>query len=91
MRIYYSAKFEREYRRLPLEIKLLAEEKEKMFRNDPFDPRLHTHKLHGGLKDYWAFQLDQRHRVIFGFAKERVVWFHAVGDHSIYKWSIEFK
>ena len=85
MRIYYSSKFEREYKGLPEGIKKIAEEKENMFRKKPFDPRLDTHKLHGRFKEYWAFSIDNKYRIIFEFAEKDVIWFHSVGDHSIYQ------
>jgi addiction module RelE/StbE family toxin len=85
MRIYYSSKFEWEYKRLPEFVQKLAEEKEPIFRNDPFDPRLNTHKLGGRLKGYWAFWLDQKYRIIFEFVEKNTVWFHSMGDHSIYR------
>lgn len=85
MRIYYSSKFEKEYRKLPENIKIIAEEKEKIFRSDPFDPRLNTHKLHGHLQEYWAFSVGIKYRIIFEFADEDIIWFHSIGDHSIYQ------
>lgn len=85
MQIFYSTKFKREYKKLPLPIKRLAEEKELLFRKNPFDKRLDTHKLHGRLHGYWAFWIDQKYRVIFEFTKKNVAWFHSVGDHSIYR------
>lgn len=84
MQIYYSSKFKREYKKLPKPVKVLAEVKEQVFREDPFDTRLDTHKLHGRLREFWSFSVDNRFRIIFEFAKEDVVWFHSVGDHSIY-------
>lgn len=85
MRIYYSSKFEREYKKLPKEIKKLAEEKEAIFRENPFDPQLNTHKLHGHLKEYWVFSANNKYRIIFTFVKKDTVWFHSVGDHSVYQ------
>ncbi|KKS37726.1 MAG: hypothetical protein A3G49_05785 [Candidatus Sungbacteria bacterium RIFCSPLOWO2_12_FULL_41_11] len=85
MRIYYSSKFEREYKGLPKEIKKIAEEKEGIFRKKPFDPGLDTHKLHGRFKEYWAFSIDNKYRIIFEFAEKDVIWFHSIGDHSIYQ------
>lgn len=85
MQIIYSPKFAKEYRKLPLPIKKLAEQKEKVFRKDPFDPRLHTHKLTGRLRDFWAFSIDYSHRIIFEFAEADIVYFHSVGSHDIYK------
>lgn len=85
MQIYYSSKFEREYKKLPKEIKKLAEEKEVVFRKNPFDSKLNTHKLHGRLKEYWAFSINDKYRIIFDLVKKDTVWFHSVGDHSLYK------
>lgn len=85
MRIYYSSKFKREYKRLPKKIKIIAEEKELVFRTNPFEPRLNTHKLSGRFKEYWAFSVDEKYRIIFEFAEKDIIWFHSVGDHSIYQ------
>ena len=84
MRIFYSSKFEREYKRLPLRVKEKAEKLETLFRADPFDTKLKTHKLHGKLAGYSAFWIDRKYRIIFEFVDDEVVWFHAIGDHSIY-------
>ena len=64
--------------------KQLAEEKELLFRKNPFDDRLGTHKLHGRLKGLWAFWIGGKYRIIFEFAKKNIIWFHSVGDHSMY-------
>lgn len=85
MRIYYSSKFKQEYTKLSKEIKKFAEEKETIFKKNPFDSTLNTHKLHGRLKEYWAFSIDHTYRIIFEFAKKDIIWFHSVGDHSIYQ------
>jgi len=85
MKISYSSKFEREYRKLPLSIKRTAEKQEDIFRADPFDMRLKTHKLKGRLKDFWSFSIDSRYRIIFEFISKQEVWFHSVGTHAIYK------
>ena len=84
MKIYYSSRFERKYRKLPLKIKILAEKKEKIFRQNPFDSRLRTHKLKGRLKDFWSFSIDDSYRIICEFVEEDIVWFHLVGTHDIY-------
>lgn len=84
MTIYYSSKFAQAYKKLPTVIKKRAEISEKLFRENPFHPKLKTHKLSGPLKKYWAFSIDKRHRIIFEFHTKEVIWFHSVGDHSIY-------
>lgn len=85
MKIYYSSKFAKEYKKLPREIKLKAEEKELLFRKNPHDSRLKTHRLKGILKEYWAFSINFQYRVIFEFREKEVVWFHSVGTHEIYQ------
>jgi len=85
MKIYYSSKFAREYKKLAKSIKKTAQEKEKIFRADPFDSRLKTHKLKGSLAGFWSFSINDRYRIVFEFADKETVWFHSAGDHSIYK------
>jgi len=84
MRIYYSTKFRREYKKLPKPIKILAESKESIFRTNTFDKRLDTHRLHGRLREFWSFSIDGKYRIIFEFTEKDVIWFHSVGGHSIY-------
>jgi len=84
MIIIYTSKFEKEYRNLPQDIKDLAMEKESVFRNNPFDRSLSTHKLNGKLKNYWAWSIDYRYRVIFWFKNKKEIWFLSVGLHDIY-------
>ncbi len=85
MKIIYSSKFAKEYKRLPLKIKKTAEKKENIFRKDPFESSLKTHKLTGKLKEYYSFSIDYQYRIIFEFVKKDIIWFHSVGTHEIYK------
>ena len=85
MMIFYSSKFSREYEKLPDELKIKAKEKEKIFRQDPFDQRLETHKLHGKFKDCWAFTIVGKYRIMFKFLGKGQTDFINIGDHDIYK------
>lgn len=85
MQVFYSSKFRREYKTLPKHIKKSAEEREVVFRRNPFDAKLNTHKLSGRFDEFWAFSIGQKYRIIFEFHKKNIVWFHSVGDHSIYQ------
>lgn len=84
MQIFYSSTFEKQYRKLPQFLKDTAEEKERVFRSDPFDTSLKTHKLHGKLNKYYAFSLNNKYRIIFDFDDKNNVRFHNVGTHDIY-------
>lgn len=85
MRIIYSPRFASEYRKLPQEVRIKAEAQEQIFRANPFDVRLRTHKLQGRLSDLWAWSVDYRYRIVFEFIEGDRVVFHLIGDHSIYK------
>jgi addiction module RelE/StbE family toxin len=85
MTIIYSPKFAREYKKLPQEIKRAAEEREKAFRKNPFDPALDSHKLHGRMRDFWSFSITHRYRIIFELASKDIIYFHSVGNHDIYQ------
>lgn len=82
--IEYSTKYTRSFKKLPDTIKHEAREKEKLFRQNPFDSRLETHKLHGEFADYWAYSVDRKNRVIFRFIDSSGVLFFDIGPHPIY-------
>lgn len=84
MKIFHTAKFAREYRKLADDLKDAAEAAEVIFRENPFDARLKTHKFGGKLKEFWSFSISRKHRIIFEFGEDNAVYFHSVGDHSIY-------
>lgn len=83
--IRYTSKFERAYKKLSLQEKVIAEDREKIFREDPFDSRLKTHKLKGKLKNRWSFSLTYSQRVLCNFYQENEVIFYDIGDHRIYQ------
>ena len=85
MNIIYTSKFRREYKKLPRKVKLRAEENEILFRKNPFDPCLDTHKLRGRLREFWSFSIGFRFRIIFEFGDKEAIHFHSTGDHDIYQ------
>ncbi len=86
MEIIYSSKFVREYKKLPGSIQNIAEEQEKIFKKNPFDPKLKTHKLQGKLRGFLSFSIGFKYRIIFEFAKKKnTIYFHSVGDYNIYE------
>jgi mRNA-degrading endonuclease YafQ of YafQ-DinJ toxin-antitoxin module len=84
MRIIYSPHFVRQYKKLERDIQAAAEEKEKIFLENPFDIHLKTHKLHGRLSNLWAFWVTRKVRLTFEFGEENSVIFHTIGTHDIY-------
>lgn len=83
--IFYWKKFLKQYKKLPPNIKTLAEEKEQIFLQDPFDPRLKTHKLSGRLDGWLAFSINHDYRIIFDLQNSHTARFYMIGTHEIYK------
>lgn len=87
MTIYLYPRYRRSYRDLEPRLQTLADQRIFLFRQNPFDPRLDTHPLHGKLKKQWSFSVDNRNRILFEFLdkKKQAVVFLDIGDHSIYR------
>ena len=86
MEILYLPKFARHHKKLSKEVKILAEKKEKIFRLNPFDVRLKTHKLSGELDGFYSFSINYSYRIIFDFAdkNKKIARFYTVGKHNFY-------
>lgn len=83
--IAFSSSFKRAFKkrmagRNPLEEKFWK--RLEIFRDNPYDPRLRTHKLSGDLQEFWSFTVEYDVRVVFQFAdKDRAV-FQDIGTHD---------
>lgn len=84
-KILYHPNFEKHYRKLPEIIKIKAEKKEKIFRENFQNPQLKTHKLSGRLKEFYSFSVDDSYRILFKFYESNIVIFLDIGTHEIYK------
>ncbi len=84
-KIYYTSNFARKITRLTAELKSEIDKREVIFRMNPFDHRLKTHKLKRKLKNLWAFSITFHHRILFEFVSKNEVLFFDVGDHEIYR------
>lgn len=83
--VSYSRKFLKQAARLPETLLGLVEKRESLFKSDPFDPQLSTHKLHGKEKEVWSFSISRSYRIKFIFLTESEVLFLEIGTHEIYK------
>ena len=82
--IQVTSLFEKHYRKLPQRVKEEAKGREPTFRENPFDLKLRTHKLHGKEKDAYAFWINYSYRIEFIFLDEETVLFLDIGTHDIY-------
>lgn len=85
MVIHITTRFEKNYKKLPQHIKVKAKEREIIFRQNPFDLRLQTHKLRGKEKEHWAFWVDYSYRIKFLFLKEEEILFLDIGTQAVYQ------
>jgi mRNA-degrading endonuclease YafQ of YafQ-DinJ toxin-antitoxin module len=84
MEVFLTPHFKRESKRVVRSFRKEVESAVALFLHDPFDSRLHTHKLTGKLQGFWSFSVTYRLRILFEFeGKERAV-FHSIGDHNVY-------
>jgi len=82
MEIRVTSLFERHFKKLPQEVQRKAEKKDVIFRNNPFDRKLGTHKLHGGKKEEWSYWVDYSYRVTFIFLTSHSVLYTDIGTHD---------
>lgn len=85
VKIALSSSFKRAFKR---KIAGSAEREERfrarleIFRNNPFESVLKTHKFSGKLKDYWSFSIEYDLRVIFCLADKNDVVLIDIGTHK---------
>lgn len=83
--VFYTSFFLRQFKNLTPEEKDLLSKSEKMLRQNPFYPKLKTHKLSGKLKEYWSCSVTYKSRIMFKIKKGGDVVLMDIGSHDIYK------
>lgn len=58
--IFVTEEFQKRYKELPKSIQKKAEKQEKLFRQNPFHPLLHTEKLEPKNKQVWSFRVNRK-------------------------------
>lgn len=88
MRFTATENFWREFYALPLRQKTLVREKWQIFKVNPFDPRLGTHKINSlsaqMRKTVWAVVIEGNLRVTFVMDGDLVTTID-MGTHDIYR------
>jgi len=84
-KIHSTSDFKKSFSKVPGRIQDLAEKKDVWFRENAFDPRLHTHKLKGELVGYCSYYVNRQYRILFRFINDKEVIYYDIGTHEIYK------
>ncbi len=82
LEILVTREFEERYRQLSPELKKRAEKQERLFRQNPFHPSLHTEKLEPRSREVWSIRIDRNYRILFRFLSGNRVLFLTVGPHD---------
>ena len=81
-RVFTSTKFQKRYKKQTEAVKQTAQEQEKLFLKNAFDPKLETHKLHGKDKESWAYSVTRKIRIKFIFITTDIVMYVDIGTHD---------
>ena len=81
MDIDFNAKFKKQYKKLPQNIRKRFLERLAVFEENPYHPLLNTHKLRGKKRAFRSINITGDYRAQFLWEGD-VVTFHEIGTHS---------
>jgi len=82
MKIIFHKNFEKQYKKLPKNIKLKVKERNILFMKEPYNPLLNNHTLSGGYIGYRSINITGNIRIVYRFLDENIILFTEVGTHS---------
>jgi len=86
MNIQFHKVFEKKYKKLPFKLKLKVKERNKLFSEQPFDPILNNHSLHGKYLGYRSINVTGDIRVIYKLLDKNTALFVDIDTHNkLYK------
>ncbi|HEY4510764.1 MAG TPA: type II toxin-antitoxin system RelE/ParE family toxin [Candidatus Paceibacterota bacterium] len=87
MRVFLTPQFVRMFDKLEHGLQEEAVERIETFKDTSSHRALRVHKLHGKHKNYYAFSVNYRYRIVFKYssAEKTEAILLAVGDHDLYR------
>lgn len=82
MTIHYTSAFIKSFNNLPRNVQELAIGQEKIFKQNPNDPRLHSKPLKGKLKGVHSFRITRNYRLLYAWKDKENVIFYEIGDRQ---------
>ena len=86
MEVSFSEKFKKAYQKSVKGTisEITFRQRLEIFKTDPFNARLKTHKLSGPLKGLWSFSVEYNIRVVFYFTEDipQKAILVNIGDHD---------
>ena len=85
LKIFKTKDFEKSFAKLPPKIQIFSVKKISLFKNEPFNSSLKTHKLKGELQNFYSFSVNRQYRILFEFLDKNKFLLYDIGTHEIYK------
>ena len=82
MLIQRTAKFKKQYKKLPAKFQIQFEDRLRIFVLDPVDIRLRLHPLKGKYAGYWSMDINGDIRALYRRDRDRIIIFGFIGTHS---------
>lgn len=82
MKIQYTPKFKKQYKKLSAKLQKQFDERLMLFVEDPTNPVLRVHPLKGSYSGYWSMNINGDIRAIYLKRGDEFVVFALVGTHS---------
>jgi len=82
MKILFHRNFEKNFQKLPGNMKKKFRERLVVFENDPFDPILANHMLAGKYKGHRSISIGGDLRAVYTLVGEDNYWFTDTGTHT---------
>ena len=82
MRLVFSTRFKKHYRKLPSVLQIRADERLALFAKDTFSPLLNNHPLHGEHNDKWSINVGGDYRIVYREIEVSVYLLIDIGTHS---------
>ncbi|HEX7368073.1 MAG TPA: type II toxin-antitoxin system RelE/ParE family toxin [Candidatus Saccharimonadales bacterium] len=77
-----TAKFKKQYKKLPQKQQLQFDDRLRLFCTDPASPMLRVHPLKGKFAGYWSMDISGDLRALYVRRGEEVIIFALIGTHS---------
>lgn len=82
MRLVFSTRFKKHYRKLPPVLQIKVDERLALFVKDTFSPLLNNHPLHGEHKNKRSINIGGDYRIVYREIEVSVFLLIDIGTHS---------
>lgn len=82
LEVLVTDEFVRRFKDLPVALQKKSAKQEKLFRENPFHPSLHTEKLNPKGHEVWSFRINKSHRIVLRFIDGKTAVFLTIGPHD---------